>query len=136
MKQKFHFILADVPCSCEGKFRKKGEAFCYREIRGRENLSDLQKRILLRGFDLLHEGGQMLYTTCTYNPPENEAVVHRLLNERNADLLPIDVEFEVEPGITQWKENVYDNRLKRAVRCYPHRIDSVGFFMARIGRKG
>ena len=98
-------------------------------------LPELQKKILLRGFDLLAESGTMLYATCTYNPGENEAVVDRLLNERDADLLPIDVEFNTEPGLTEWKMDTYDKRLERAVRFYPHRVDSVGFFMARIGRR-
>jgi len=135
LRQRFDFIMADVPCSCEGKFRKTEKRHDYRAGRGKELLPDLQKRILLRGFDLLAEDGTLLYATCTYNPLENEAVVDRLLNERDADLLPIDVEFDTEPGLTQWKMDTYDKRLERAVRFYPHRVDSVGFFMARIGRR-
>ena len=77
----------------------------------------------------------MLYSTCTYNPEENESVVNVLLNERDAELLPIDVAFDIEPGITEWKDEKYDKRLARAVRFYPHRINSVGFFMASIGRR-
>lgn len=135
LRQRFDYVLADVPCSCEGKFRQTGEASAYREFGGKETLPDLQKRILLRGFDLLKGKGRLVYATCTYNPSENEAVVHRLLNERDADLFPIDVEFCVEPGITQWNDETYDKRLERAIRFYPHRVDSVGFFMASIGRR-
>ncbi|HDZ91162.1 MAG: RsmB/NOP family class I SAM-dependent RNA methyltransferase [Deltaproteobacteria bacterium] len=135
MKQRFDYVLADVPCSCEGKFRNRGAGDCYRDNRGRERLPELQKRIILRGFDLLREDGQMLYSTCTYNPDENEAVVNTLLQERDAELLPISVSLDVEPGITQWKSKSYDKRLGNAVRFYPHRVDSVGFFMARIGRR-
>ena len=135
LKQRFDYVLADVPCSCEGKFRKRSDTDCYRETRGKERLPDLQKRIVLRGFDLLAEGGRMLYSTCTYNPEENESVVNTLLRERNADLLPIDAGPGAEPGITEWRGEKYDKRLRNTVRFYPHRLDSVGFFMARIGRK-
>ncbi len=135
LKQRFDFVLADVPCSCEGKFRKTRDTSSYRENRGKDLLPDLQKKIILRGFDLLQENGQMLYSTCTYNPRENESVVNLLLNERDADLLPIDVGFDGEPGITEYNGETYDKRLERAVRFYPHRIDSVGFFMARIGKR-
>jgi tRNA (cytosine49-C5)-methyltransferase len=135
LKQRFDYVLADVPCSCEGKFRKTRDTSSYRENKGKEKLPDLQKKIILRGFDLLQENGQMLYSTCTYNPEENESVVNVLLKERDAELLPIDVGFDFEPGITEWKDNKYDKQLKNAVRFYPHRTDSVGFFMARIGRR-
>lgn len=135
LKQRFDFILADVPCSCEGEFRKTGETGSYREFKRRETLPGLQKKILVRGFDLLQKNGRMLYSTCTYNPGENESVVNMLLNERDADLFPIEVEFDVEPGLTEWKTEKYDKRLEKAVRFYPHRIDSVGFFMACIGRR-
>jgi len=136
IKQRFNYVLADVPCSCEGRFRKTREESIYREDKGKAKLPDLQKKIILRGFDLLQENGRMLYSTCTYNPEENESVVDFLLKERNAELLPIDVGFDFEPGITQWKDKKYDKQLKNAARFYPHRLDSVGFFMARIGKRG
>jgi len=135
-KQRFDYILADVPCSCEGKFRKIRDTSTYRENRDRGKLPDLQKKIILRGFDLLKEKGRMLYSTCTYNPEENESIVNALLDKRDAELLPIDVDFDFEPGITEWKDEKYDKRLKRTARFYPHRIDSVGFFMAGIGKTG
>ena len=135
LKQRFDYVLADVPCSCEGNFRKTRDTSSYTENKGKENLPDLQKKIILRGFDLLQENGQMLYATCTYNPEENESVVDLLLKERDAELLPIDTGFDFEPGITEWKDKKYDKRLKNAARFYPHRLDSVGFFMARIGRR-
>ncbi len=135
LKQCFDFILADVPCSGEGRFRKIEKSFAYDVRRSKEKLPDLQKKILLRGFDLLKEEGQMVYSTCTYNPEENESVINHLLNERDAMLLPIDVGAEYEPGIYKWKQETYDEQLRNAARFYPHRIDSVGFFMARIGRR-
>jgi len=135
LKQRFDYVLADVPCSCEGKFRKTRDTSSYRGDKGREKLPDLQKKIILRGFDLLQENGQMLYATCTYNPEENESVVNVLLKERDADLLPIDVGLDVEPGITEWEDEKYDKRVQKAARFYPHRLDSVGFFMARIGKR-
>jgi len=135
LKQRFNYVLADVPCSCEGRFRKTREESIYREDKGKAKLPDLQKKIILRGFDLLQENGRMLYSTCTYNPEENESVVDSLLKERDAELLPIDVGFDFEPGITQWKDKKYDKQLKNAARFYPHRLDSVGFFMARIGKR-
>jgi NOL1/NOP2/sun family putative RNA methylase len=135
LKQCFDYVLADVPCSGEGRFRRTKEHFEYRHPKNRTSLPDLQQKIILRGFDLLKDDGEMLYSTCTYNPEENESVVDFLLSTRDAELLSIDVGMDYESGVTEWKGKVYDKRLSRAARFYPHRIDSVGFFMARIGRR-
>ena len=135
LKQRFDFVLADVPCSGEGRFRQIEKSYTYSERGSKKKLPDLQKKIILRGFDLLKEEGLMLYATCTYNPEENESVVDHLLKNRDAELLPIDVGLDHEPGICEWRQTEYDPQLKRTARFYPHRIDSVGFFMARIGRK-
>jgi NOL1/NOP2/sun family putative RNA methylase len=136
MRQPFDYILADVPCSGEGrirKIRKEEWQSCITED-VRPKLLELQKHIILRGFDLLKPGGVMLYSTCTYNPMENESVIQYLLENRDADILPIDIEFEYEPGLEQWKDEIYDRKIKKTARFYPHRINSVGFFMARIRR--
>jgi len=135
LKQRFDFVLADVPCSGEGRFRQIEKSDTYSERGSKKKLPDLQKKIILRGFDLLKEGGRMLYATCTYNPEENESVVDHLLKNRDAELLPIDVGLDYEPGLCEWRQIEYDEQLKRTARFYPHRVDSVGFFMARIGRK-
>ena len=78
----------------------------------------------------------MLYTTCTYNPEENESVVNFLLDQRDAELLPIELGLDYEPGLAEWKDEKYHKQLKKGARFYPHRLDSVGFFMARIGKRG
>jgi len=135
LRQQFDYILADVPCSCEGRFRITPNDTQYRENRRKALLPDIQKKILLRGFDLLKTDGEMLYATCTYNPAENESVVNFLLEERDAELLPIHLGIAFEPGLSEWNSEIYDKRLKRTARFYPHHVDSVGFFMARIGQR-
>ena len=135
LKQHFDYIMADVPCSGEGRLRKLKEDSVYRETSGKARLPDLQKKIILRGFDLLKEDGEMLYATCTYNPEENESVVDYLLQNRDAGLLPLEGGFDSEPGIIEWRGERYDRDLQKAARFYPHHINSVGFFMAKIGKK-
>jgi 16S rRNA C967 or C1407 C5-methylase (RsmB/RsmF family) len=135
LRVRFDYILADVPCSGEGRFRASVEGYQYREEQKRESLPALQKKILTRGFDLLKKEGELVYATCTYDPEENEAVVDSLLKQRDATLLPIHLDLDAEPGLTAWNKETYDRQLQRAVRLYPHRIDSVGFFMARIGKR-
>jgi NOL1/NOP2/sun family putative RNA methylase len=134
-EQRFDHILADVPCSGEGRFRITGEHSRSRKGKGKAKLFELQKKIILRGFDLLKDKGEMVYATCTYNPEENESVVNFLLKNREAELLPVNIGINHEPGLSKWRKERYDEQLRRAVRVYPHHVDSVGFFMAKIGRR-
>jgi len=135
LRNRFDFILADVPCSGEGGFRAVREGKTPAVKHRRLAMHELQKRIITRGFDLLAEGGVMLYSTCTYNPDENEAVVRHLLDVRDAQIMPVTSGLRQEPGLESRKEESYGPELAYAARFYPHRVDSVGFFMARIRRR-
>ena len=138
LKQHFDYIMADVPCSGEGRIRKtEGSKDSYpAKPRPGGKLLDLQKKILLRGFDLLNINGVILYSTCTYNPAENEEAVQFLLENRDAEILPLDINLPYINGLTAWKDTTYDSELEKSARFYPHYTNSVGFFMARIGRRG
>jgi NOL1/NOP2/sun family putative RNA methylase len=136
LRQRFDYVLADVPCSSEGKFRRVEGRRVYRRFGPIRNMVQTQQRIIVRGFDLLRVGGKMVYATCTYNPEENEAVVDYLLKCRDATLLPIELGLHWEPGLRRWGGSDFDEQLSMAARFYPHRVDSVGFFLALIGRRG
>jgi len=135
LRHRFEYVLADVPCSGEGRQRLVNGRESERGPRA-ERFPELQRRILMRGFDLLDRGGVLVYATCTYNPEENEAVVNHLLQERDAEILPLNSGVSFSPGITAWGTESYDAHMDRTARFYPHEVDSVGFFMARIGRSG
>jgi NOL1/NOP2/sun family putative RNA methylase len=136
MNQRFDYVLADVPCSGEGTFRHTGRAQTHGIFSRAEKLQSLQKQIVLRAFDLLSENGVLLYSTCTYNPAENEGVLDHLLRNRDVFVHTVDWAAPCEAGVREWKGEFYDTRVQGAARFYPHRLDSVGFFMARIGRTG
>ncbi|MBW2347268.1 MAG: RsmB/NOP family class I SAM-dependent RNA methyltransferase [Deltaproteobacteria bacterium] len=136
LRRRFSRVLADVPCSGEGRYRSTEQRPAPRggSRSFRAKIVETQRRIILRAFDLLEKGGMLLYGTCTYDPEENEAVVRFLLDERDARLLPIDLQVDREPGLTEWKGKTFGKELKKTARFYPHRVDSVGFFMALVGR--
>jgi tRNA (cytosine49-C5)-methyltransferase len=136
LKERFDSILADVPCSGEGTFRYGGRRFRQTGKGAGRNLCETQRRIILRAFDLLRAGGRMLYATCTYNPEENESVVAYLLKHRDAEMLTVKSPLPFSPGLTEWNREIYDGNIRQAARFYPHLVDSVGFFMAKIGKRG
>jgi 16S rRNA C967 or C1407 C5-methylase (RsmB/RsmF family) len=132
---KFARVLVDAPCSGEGNYHWDKQGRMQRVRHGRSTPADLprlQKQLLLQGFDLLAPGGRLIYATCTYNPAENEAVVQDLLEQRPATIQPITLPAPHSPGLLQWKEYTYDERMQYCWRLYPHHTGSVGFFVASI----
>ncbi len=131
----FDRILADVPCSAEGTSRVGENGILRISPQSGRRLLGLQRHLLLRAFDLLKPGGTLIYSTCTYNPDENESVVQFLIENRSAMVQPIDLELPHCSGLGQWKEKTYDASIKKCWRIYPHRLDTVGFFLAKVGKE-
>ncbi|KAH7098101.1 S-adenosyl-L-methionine-dependent methyltransferase [Auriculariales sp. MPI-PUGE-AT-0066] len=115
-KRPVHFdrVLADVPCSGDGTTRKNpGVWKDWRPMNGM-GLHPLQLRILQRAMKILEHHGRIVYSTCSLNPIENEAVVAAALAS-NPEFELVDVsdrmpELQRRPGMTTWKV-VVDNEL-------------------------
>ena len=77
----FSRILVDAPCSGEGMFRKSEEAVTEWSPELVEKCVRRQKEILKEAFIMLREGGELAYSTCTFERPENEAIREWILEE-------------------------------------------------------
>lgn len=75
----FDRILCDVPCSGDGTTRKNPGVWKTWKPADGLGLHPLQLRILSRAIQMLKPGGRLVYSTCSYNPIENEAVVSAAL---------------------------------------------------------
>ncbi|GAA5923591.1 hypothetical protein JCM1841_001293 [Sporobolomyces salmonicolor] len=112
----FDRILADVPCSGDGTLRKNLGIWGDWTVGNGIGLHSLQLRILLRGIQLLKPGGRLVYSTCSMNPMENEAVVSAALSQcPDMAILPVPSDLPGlirRPGLTTWR--VLDNSLADA----------------------
>ncbi|XP_014674594.1 PREDICTED: tRNA (cytosine(34)-C(5))-methyltransferase-like [Priapulus caudatus] len=101
-------ILCDVPCSGDGTLRKNVDMWRKWVPQNSNNLHGLQLRILRRGLELLEEGGRLVYSTCSMNPVENEAVIASMLNNCEGSVELVDISQQLpalkrQPGLTSWK---------------------------------
>ncbi|XP_038701391.1 RNA cytosine-C(5)-methyltransferase NSUN2-like [Tripterygium wilfordii] len=104
----FDRVLCDVPCSGDGTLRKAPDIWRKWNVGLGNGLHSLQIQIALRGISLLKVGGQMVYSTCSMNPVENEAVVAEILRKCGGSVELIDVSSELpelvrRPGLRKWK---------------------------------
>ncbi|EGG16635.1 NOL1/NOP2/Sun family protein [Cavenderia fasciculata] len=87
----FDRILADVPCSGDGTLRKNPDLWKRWKARDGAGLHRLQSHIAYRAANLLKVGGRMVYSTCSLNPIENEAVIMELVNRCQGAVRIVDV---------------------------------------------
>ncbi len=77
----FDKILVDAPCSGEGMFRKDIASVRAWGPQKVGSCAAIQKEITRQAVKMLRPGGLMLYSTCTFAPEENEAVIAQLLKD-------------------------------------------------------
>ena len=127
--RKFDKILVDVPCSGYGVIRKKPEILYSKDRENVEELAKLQLEILNSAADILKDGGELIYSTCTITDEENTNNIKKFLEERK--------EFKVEKlyipenvsgnydnlggFCINYKEEIMDNfyiiKLKKGEKC-------------------
>jgi NOL1/NOP2/sun family putative RNA methylase len=127
--KKFDKILLDAPCSSEGLVRKKRDALLNWSNSMVYRKAKEQKHLIVKAFDYLKEGGEMVYSTCSFAPEENEEVVLRLLEQRkNARTIKCE---ELLKGVKIRKNELCEN----CVRLYPQDNNTQQFFFAKIKKE-
>ncbi|WP_435125907.1 RsmB/NOP family class I SAM-dependent RNA methyltransferase [Halobaculum sp. D14] len=128
----FDAALVDAPCSCEGTIRKNPDALDQWTLQHVREVSGIQKGILARAVQATKPGGTVVYSTCTFAPEENEAVLDHVLDAEDCRVADWDCPLDSRPGVTEWQDDEYDDQVAKAHRVYPHLNDTGGFFVAKL----
>ncbi|WP_035727704.1 methyltransferase RsmF C-terminal domain-like protein [Eisenibacter elegans] len=123
----FDLMLTDVPCSGEGMFRKDATAIEEWSEENVTHCSTRQKDIAQAVAHLLAPGGYWLYSTCTYAPEENEAVIADLVEQYG--LLSHRLSLPQGSGIVE-KVHQMGGKTVYTYHFYPHKIVGEGLFLA------
>ena len=127
--RKFDKILVDVPCSGYGVIRKKPEILYSKNRENIEELAKLQLEILNSAADILKDGGELIYSTCTITDKENTNNIKKFLEERKEFkveklYIPENVsgDYDNLGGFCiNYKEEIMDNfyiiKLKKGEKC-------------------
>jgi NOL1/NOP2/sun family putative RNA methylase len=126
---KFDRVLVDAPCS--GNFAADKDWFKHRTIHDIERNAALQRQILAKSVDCLRDNGEMVYSTCSLEPEEDElnmdwAVKHLAVHIEEADC-------KGEKGLTSVFGKQLDPSIERCRRLWPG--ETQGFFVCKLKRR-
>ena len=119
----FDIILADLPCSGEGMFRKDTASRDEWSVDNVKLCAARQRRIIHDVWNALKPGGWLIYSTCTFNTEENEENICALATEFGAEITPVPVKEE-------WNITGSLSNNIPVYRFFPHRTKGEGFFLA------
>ena len=132
-KTGFDKILVDAPCSGIGVIRKSHKTIVTWNPNGIKAIAGIQRQLIDTAFGILKQGGILVYSTCTLEPLENEAVIHFLVEKhKNAEILPIKLKIKSSPPVLEFDNIRYNPEIKNCLRIWPQDNNTEGFFVAKI----
>ena len=132
----FDKILVDAPCSGEGMFRKNENASEEWSLENVRICANRQDEILDCAASMLHSGGKLVYSTCTFAPEENEGSISRFL-ERHPEFFILKAEKKtgMSSGNPAWTINAAEN-IEDTIRLFPHKLEGEGHYLAVLQKSG
>ncbi len=134
---EFDRILLDAPCSGTGTIRKSLKTLRIWNPVMIKRLAGTQKQLIRTAFDNIRAGGTLVYSTCSLEPEENEAVVDSLLeNAPDAHLEAFRLKgLKRSEPVNEFNGRRFSSEIGKCLRIWPQDNDTEGFFVAKI-RKG
>ncbi|PIN76563.1 tRNA methyltransferase [Candidatus Woesearchaeota archaeon CG10_big_fil_rev_8_21_14_0_10_36_11] len=131
---QFDKILVDAPCSGTGTIRKSLKTITIWNAGMITKLAKQQVELLVNAFNNLKPGGELVYSTCSVEPEENEGVIHTLLERFDtAEVVQVMLEgLNTSKPITGFKKVTYNKQVQKCVRIWPQDNDTEGFFVCKI----
>lgn len=125
--ESYDRIIIDAPCSGLGVIRSKPDVKYNKTVNDIARLANIQLEILESVAPLLKKSGLLLYSTCTVNIEENEAVVSEFLKQHT--------NFEIDPdffGAIPDKIKEGSRVSENGLQLFPQTFQSDGFFLVRF----
>ena len=133
--EHFDAVLLDAPCSMQGL--RASESHKTRSITLTEvaALAERQTRLLESALRAVKVGGQVVYSTCTLTPQEDEGVLAALLAQFPGCFHIVDIQQRLPqpaPGLSAFMDEQFPAEVTRAARLWPHIFGTAGFFAAKL----
>jgi 16S rRNA C967 or C1407 C5-methylase (RsmB/RsmF family) len=153
--QGYDAILVDAPCTGSATTRKNPDVWSKWKPSGGKKLHSLQLDLLSRAIKVARPGASIVYSTCSLDPTENEAVIARILEfEKEIEIEKINEDtlegLHFQNGMTEWtvlddnliptneekystsKNSKIKQLLSRCIRIHQDESGHGGFFVAKL----
>ena len=124
-------ILLDAPCTGSGLIPIDPRRKTSRDYEDIRFCSTIQTKLLRAGIKCLSTGGELVYSTCSIEPEENEFIIDNVLKESNIEIMDLDMRIG-EPGLVKIFGRELSAELKKARRFYPYTQNTEGFFVCKM----
>ncbi len=134
----FDKVLLDAPCSALGTLPAHPEIPVWWSEEKMKRLSGIQMRLLISAFKTLKPGGELVYSTCSFTPEENEMQILALLEKYPMEILSLSLPGTESffRGLTSYKGRAFPTEMERALRVLPHVHGIEGFFVIKLRKTG
>ncbi len=130
---KFDNILVDAPCSASGTFVSNPNVFRSWSQSKVNYHSRLQKQLLESASKCLSDDGEIVYSTCSLDPEENEEVIDYAVSKIGLNVVKSKVKgLKYRKGITKFRDRDYVKEVKHAIRILPQDNFTDGFFICKL----
>ncbi|RLG72435.1 MAG: RNA methyltransferase, partial [Thermoprotei archaeon] len=137
LRNSFTKVVLDAPCSGEGLIPIDPESIRKRRVEDLYIMASKQVELLKIAYEVVRKGGEIVYSTCSIAPEENEFVLNEILNTLEDRILIEDPGINVGvPGFTEVFNIKLRSDLRKCIRLYPHKHGTEGFFICKLKKIG
>jgi len=127
---EFDKILLDAPCSGSGIIISDPSRKTTKTVDELLNYHELQVTLLANAIDVLKPQGEIVYSTCSLEPEENELVITKILETKHVKIEEIDIFGE--NGLLRFQDYDFNPEVVKAKHLYPHKSCGEGFFIVKM----
>ncbi len=134
----FDKVLLDAPCTALGIIHSHPEVYSWWTPRRMQKIIEKQRQLLISAYKALKVGGQMVYSTCSLAPEENEELIQFMLDNYPLEIMPLQKHWHEKfmCGFTEYQKKTFVPEMERAIRIFPHIHNMEGFFVIKLRKIG
>jgi len=130
----FDKVLVDAPCTALGTLNSSPEIEQWWQLGKLKKLNKTQYALLISAIKALKVGGELVYSTCSIAPEENELLINKILKDYPVEIVetPKTIAEQFERGVTVYNGEKLNSMLSNGIRIYPHIHGYEGFFSIKL----
>jgi len=130
----FDKILLDAPCTALGTYFSTSERYNWWSAKKLDKLSKLQYQLVVSSIKCLKKGGEMVYSTCSISPEENEFIIEKIIKKYPVCVEDISQKFhsDFENDWTSIHDSAIPGHMEKSIRLWPHIHAMEGFFIVKL----